>query len=306
MPKKKKYQAELPSRILKLEQEELEFQKELNEHDYWTWEKLYSTIDPSKNYKLMVGGMYEVFRGDELLQEVYENIMEGSSSMVDDAVEVPDDYELSPQELWEGELDPKTGKLIVSEPDEDIWDIDTFKNELQDMLESDKLGKPLLDDVVSKNTAKLIKERCKEQNCDDKDIIKEITPIIRDFYGESYQMFKGSGDTRNDAMVGAHMRSSEAFDRAYALARLDKAGIDIKKYPQFNNYQGFYDAGLAPPTHEQMANYLIDTYAKTTKMKRSLPQSIMPPRLDTPSFGSNKRPKPPGFMPRMPGQRRKK
>ena len=36
------------------------------------------------------------------------------------------------------------------------------------------------------------------------------------------------------------------------------------------------------------------------------PEPIMPPSLVTPSFGGNKRPKPPGFMPRMPGQRRRR
>ena len=36
------------------------------------------------------------------------------------------------------------------------------------------------------------------------------------------------------------------------------------------------------------------------------PEPIMPPSIITPAFGGNKRPKPPGFMPRMPGQRRRR
>ena len=36
------------------------------------------------------------------------------------------------------------------------------------------------------------------------------------------------------------------------------------------------------------------------------PEPIMPPSVISPSFGGNKRPKPPGFMPRMPGQRRRR
>ena len=36
------------------------------------------------------------------------------------------------------------------------------------------------------------------------------------------------------------------------------------------------------------------------------PQPIMPPSIITPAFGGKSRPKPPGFMPRMPGQRRRR
>ena len=36
------------------------------------------------------------------------------------------------------------------------------------------------------------------------------------------------------------------------------------------------------------------------------PHPIMPPALVTPSFGGKSKPKPPGFMPRMPGSRRRR
>ena len=36
------------------------------------------------------------------------------------------------------------------------------------------------------------------------------------------------------------------------------------------------------------------------------PEPVLPPSVVMPSFGGNKKPKPPGFMPRMPGQRRRK
>ena len=51
---------------------------------------------------------------------------------------------------------------------------------------------------------------------------------------------------------------------------------------------------------------LANSDAGVTKYYRSLPEPIMPPSIITPAFGGKKRPKPPGFMPRMPGQKRRR
>ena len=41
------------------------------------------------------------------------------------------------------------------------------------------------------------------------------------------------------------------------------------------------------------------------EMQTDKPSAILPPSVVTPSFSEKKKPKPPGFMPRMPGQRRR-
>ena len=56
---------------------------------------------------------------------------------------------------------------------------------------------------------------------------------------------------------------------------------------------------------EEAVEYILDE-DKDTKMKRSAPEAIMPPTISCPSFGKHKRPKPPGFIPKMPGQRKRR
>ena len=60
---------------------------------------------------------------------------------------------------------------------------------------------------------------------------------------------------------------------------------------------------------EEAVEYILDEDGendKDTKMKRSTPEAIMPPVISCPSFGKHKKPKPPGFMPKMPGQKRRR
>ena len=49
----------------------------------------------------------------------------------------------------------------------------------------------------------------------------------------------------------------EMLDRAYNLYRLEHHGINLDDHPQYRTYQTFYEMGIAPPTHQEMADTII-------------------------------------------------
>ena len=49
----------------------------------------------------------------------------------------------------------------------------------------------------------------------------------------------------------------EMLDRSYNLHRLKNRGIDLDQHPQCRTYQTFYEMGIAPPSHEEMADVII-------------------------------------------------
>ena len=44
------------------------------------------------------------------------------------------------------------------------------------------------------------------------------------------------------------------FDRAYGLARIRRAGVDIDQHPEYRSLQAFYELEVRPPTHQEAAD----------------------------------------------------
>ena len=49
----------------------------------------------------------------------------------------------------------------------------------------------------------------------------------------------------------------EMLDRKYNLCRMENQGINLDNHPEYRTYQTFYKMGIAPPSHEQMADIII-------------------------------------------------
>ena len=56
----------------------------------------------------------------------------------------------------------------------------------------------------------------------------------------------------------------EMLDRAYNLHRLEHHGINLDVHPEYRSYQTFYEMGIAPPTHQEMADSIIQAVAAST------------------------------------------
>ena len=54
---------------------------------------------------------------------------------------------------------------------------------------------------------------------------------------------------------------TEMLDKTYNRYRLENQGINLEEHPEYRTYQTFYEMGIAPPGHQQMADIIIQTLA---------------------------------------------
>ena len=104
-----------------------------------------------------------------------------------------------------------------------------------------------------------------------------------------------------------------------------KVGIEIDEMDDPSSYimhwseqlphgKGAFDEDVLPEKTKKMLRAAMDeaeravdyilSSEESKKMRRTLPEPIMPPILITPQFSKKKTPKPPGFVPKMPGCKR--
>ena len=55
------------------------------------------------------------------------------------------------------------------------------------------------------------------------------------------------------------------LDRKYNLYRMENQGINLDNHPEYRTYQTFYEMGIAPPTHEEMADIIIEKLGRPRK-----------------------------------------
>ena len=49
----------------------------------------------------------------------------------------------------------------------------------------------------------------------------------------------------------------EILDKTYNRYRIENHGVKLDYHPKFRTYQTFYEMGIAPPTHQEMADIII-------------------------------------------------
>ena len=47
------------------------------------------------------------------------------------------------------------------------------------------------------------------------------------------------------------------LDKTYNRYRMENHGINLDDHPEYQTYQTFYGMGIAPPSHEAMADIII-------------------------------------------------
>ena len=58
------------------------------------------------------------------------------------------------------------------------------------------------------------------------------------------------------------------LDRAYNRYRLENRGINLDDHPEYRTYQTFFEMGIAPPGHQEMADIIIQEAALCEEIKR--------------------------------------
>ena len=56
----------------------------------------------------------------------------------------------------------------------------------------------------------------------------------------------------------------EMLDLAYNKYRLERHGINVDEHLEYRTYQTFYEMGIAPPSHQEMADVIIERLGRSS------------------------------------------
>ena len=160
-----------------------------------------------------------------------------------------------------------TGDVTITNTEEDPWDVDVLL--FLPGGASPVYSESTLMDIY---TAMIIGERARERDFSDQDALdrckENLHTAITYVLGRVEAAARPNVDEETKHRVTmAQLKGMpvEMLDRSYNLHRLRNQGIDLDQHPDFRTYQTFYEMGIAPPSHEEMADIII---AKTRAASR--------------------------------------
>ena len=124
-------------------------------------------------------------------------------------------------------------------------------------------GPSLLDSY----TATVIGHRARDRDLSDARALERCQPDVRTaitcVLGRIKATGASPGGETKHRLTMAQLRGMpvEMLDRAYNRYRLEHHGINLDDHPEYRSYQTFYELGIAPPSHEEMADIVIQAVA---------------------------------------------
>ena len=164
------------------------------------------------------------------------------------------------KDLWDRYIDPETGNVLVEEnQDESVWGIGFFlfpgKNGTVD---------PMSPVEISRIAEEILEERSAERDFSDKEALAAAMELVRaaiainqsEIHDETWWL-EDTDDPEWEAEYTVRGRATETLDIAYNYSRIVMAGINLDQHPEYHSYQPFYEMGWKPPSHQEMADYII-------------------------------------------------
>ena len=212
-------------------------------------------------YCVHYSSLREILNSPDLADRI-ARYPEGDLTHIEYFHQVPADTPQDPRNLWLRKQDPKTGAVTVSNADEDPWDLDILlflpdgaspvdaELELLEIYTAMVVGLRSRDRDLSEEEAL---ERGKQ------DVHTAITYVLPRIEAVGSHLDE---ETKHQLTM-AQLRGMpvEMLDRAYNRYRLEHHGINLDDHPQYRTYQTFYEMGIAPPTHQEMADIIIQVVA---------------------------------------------
>ena len=237
----------------KLEQNQLFFQRSVNDMEYLTWEQVLRRVEPENRYQVYDETKSDVYDGTDILDNLHQRVLKKACTYLTSIQQVPNDYELPVLELWSTHKDPETGRTMVVNHDLNVWDI-------SHLTETAPPGTQALEqDILVFLVEKMIEERTQERDLSNQAALDQSRPTVSLCIDTTFATRTSIGADFEGASTLAFLRGIEALDRTYGMARITLAGVDLDHHPEFRSYQTFFELGMAPPTHEQMADYIVQT-----------------------------------------------
>ena len=239
----------------KFEREELRFQRGVNSNRFLTWAQVFRKIKPQGTYQIYDGHTKQVGRGEKLLEEIHRRVLESSYTTVMTITEVTRDFEQSTTDLWATYTDPKTGKTMVEGHQRNVWNTNSLTSN-PDLTKQVK-DFPLDDETAQTLADTVIQQRSLLGSCDEEDILEKAREAVILAVKQSYSHSIAVGTTGGVARQWALQPGGETFERVYGRERILKRCIPLDEHPEFHTYQTFFELGMKPPTHEEMADHII-------------------------------------------------
>ena len=171
--------------------------------------------------------------------------------------QVPDNTLQDPAQLWLRDVEPGTGRITVANPEEDPWDVEQIMS-----LDDDERMPYMSEAEISQRVEQVIRHRAQEREFSDEEALKEarkdVGRAVRCVSARASRIAAGSQERTNMAMdrliLGIPV---EMLDRSYNLRRIENNGIIMSDDSRWRSYQPFMELGIAPPSHQLMADIII-------------------------------------------------
>ena len=220
-------------------------------------------VSQDATYCVHYSSLREILNSQDLAERI-ARYPEGDLTHIEYFHQVPADTPQDPKNLWLRKQDPKTGAVTVTSAAEDPWDRDVILT-LPD-------GASPVDpeiELLEIYTAMVIGHRARDRDLSDEEALERCQPDVRTAITYVLGRIETTGasldaETKH-RLTMAQLRGMpvEMLDRAYNRYRLERHGINLDDHPQYRTYQTFYEMGIAPPTHQEMADIIIQAVAAT-------------------------------------------
>ena len=164
------------------------------------------------------------------------------------------------KDLWDRYIYPETGNILVEEnQDESVWGIGYYL-----IPRENGIIDPMSPAEISSIAEEILAERSAERDFSDQEalaaameLVKAAIVINRSGIHDETWWLEDTDEPEWEAEYTVRGRATEALDKAYNYNRIVMAGINLDQHPEYHSYQPFYEMGWKPPSHQEMADYII-------------------------------------------------
>ena len=188
----------------------------------------------------------------ERVHEMAHGPQPGPTTYIDHVHPVPGDTPQRTQDLWLRKLSQDGRTVIVDHSGSTVWETMSLLNNAANEGARDRRRAHAL-------AHHALFLRSKERDFSNPQALAYAMPLARlaalqQLQHQHRNQLKHDPESRIRYALG---RTTEVIDRAYNLDRMRLAGINLTADSPYLNYQHFYDRGMAPPTHQEMADAAI-------------------------------------------------
>lgn len=162
-----------------------------------------------------------------------------------------------PQDMWLLRIDARTGEVSIDAQPGDPWGW----QHLTGGADAPDPDDPMLPQARSAALQAAIARRA-ARTMDDHAALNQARPIAEAAALEHLRTF-GPDHGRTHLL---HW-TTEALDRAYGRARIDRAGVGLDDPEVPGTYGAFYRLGFPPPTHQEMADHILRSHGRSLRQR---------------------------------------